>query len=271
MKLAGKRALVTGAGAAGDGIGNGRAICILLARQGVNVVAVDRDVAAAERTASMIAAEGGECRALEGDVAVNRDVEGIVAQLTSSETPIDILVNNVGIAALGGPVELEEADWDRVMAVNVKSMFLTTKHVLPHMVRHKGGAIVNVSSIASIRWGPPPLLCYSVSKAAVNALTQNVALEYARFGVRCNAVLPGLINTPMIREPLLAANINADRHIETRGQLSPTGKMGTGWDVGAAVAFLASDDASYINGTLLPVDGGLSLQVSAPPAAAGAA
>ena len=267
-KLAGRTCLVSGAGAAGDGIGNGRAIAMRFAREGAHVVAVDRDHALATVTKDMIEAEGGTCTALAADVSRDEDVRAMVAAALAVSGRIDVLVNNVGIGVHGGALDLSEEDWDRVFAVNVKSMFLTSKHVLPGMIEQRGGAIVNISSVASIRWAPPPLLAYTASKAAVNALTQAVALEYAPHGIRANAILPGLINTPMIRTPLSQVTDDIDAAITARGRIAPLGRMGTGWDIAAAAVFLASDEASYVNGVLLPVDGGLTHQVLAPVAAA---
>ena len=263
-KLAGRTCLVFGAGAAGEGIGNGRAIAMRFAREGAHVVATDRDLGLATVTKDMIEAEGGKCTALAGDVSRDEDVRAMVTAALGLAGRIDVLVNNVGIGVHGGPLDLSEEDWDRVFAVNVKSMFLTSKHVLPGMIEQRGGVIVNISSVASIRWAPPPLLAYTASKAAVNALTQAVALEYAPYGVRANAILPGLINTPMIRGPLSLVTDDVDAAIAARGRIAPPGRMGTGWDIAAAAVFLASGEASYVNGVLLPVDGGLTHQVLAP-------
>ena len=268
QRLLDRICLVSGAGAAGDGIGNGRAIAMLFAREGGHVVAVDRAIDLAETTKRMIEAEGGRCTALAADVSCEADVRSMVATALTLSGRIDVLVNNVGIGIHGGALDLSEADWDHVFAVNVKSMFLTTKHVLPGMIANRAGAIVNISSVASIRWAPPPLLAYTASKAAVNALTQAVALEYAPDGIRANAILPGLINTPMIRGPLSQVVEDVDAAILARGRIAPPGRMGTGWDIASAALFLASDDAGYVNGVLLPVDGGLTHQVLAPVPAA---
>ena len=263
-KLAGRTCMVSGAGAAGDGIGNGRAIAIRFAREGAHVLAVDRDLELANATKAMIEAEGGLCTALAADVSREDDVREMTAAALAVTGRIDALVNNVGIGVHGGVLDLSGDDWDRVFAVNVKSMFLTSKHVLPGMIANGRGAIVNISSVASIRWAPPPLLAYTASKAAVNALTQAVALEHAAHGIRANAILPGLINTPMIRAPLSQVTDDVDAAIAARGRIAPPGHMGTGWDIAAAAVFLASDEAGYVNGVLLPVDGGLTHQVLAP-------
>ena len=265
-RLADRICVVTGAGAAGDGIGNGRAIAMHFAREGGHVIVVDRDIDLALATKRMIDAQGGVCTALAADVSRDAEVQGMVADALAVAGRIDVLVNNVGIGVYGGVVEHSEEDWDRVFAVNVKSMFLTAKHVLPGMIQRSSGAIVNISSVASVRFSSPPLLAYTASKAAVNALTQAIALEYAARGIRANAILPGLINTPMIRTPLSQVVPDVDAAVAARGRIAPPGRMGTGWDVAAAAVFLASDEAAYVNGVLLPVDGGLIHQVLAPAA-----
>ena len=176
---------------------------------------------------------------------------------------VDILHNNVGIVEVGGVVDASEESWDRVMDVNVKSMFLTCKHVLPQMERQGGGAIVNIASIAGIRWLGVPYVSYAASKAAVLQLTQTIAMEYAKKGIRANAILPGLMDTPMIVKPLSGAyGGDAERMRAARAAQCPTGKMGDAWDVAYAALFLASDEAKYITGTQLVVDGGLSCKVS---------
>ena len=173
---------------------------------------------------------------------------------------IDILHNNVGIIEVGGPVEISEENWDRLMAVNVKGMFLTCKHALPQMEAQGGGAIVNISSIAGIRYTGYPSVSYNASKGAVIQLTQNIAVQYAAKGIRANCVLPGLMNTPFITQGLQSAysDEGVEEMIRQRDALCPTGKMGDAWDVAYAALFLASDEAKYINGVNLLVDGGLT-------------
>ena len=178
---------------------------------------------------------------------------------------IDILHNNVGILEVGGCVEASEESWDRVNEVNLKSVFLTCKHVLPHMERQGGGAIVNISSVAGIRWLGVPYVSYSATKGAVNQLTQSIALQYARKKIRANAILPGFMETPMVAHSLAETYAEGDieKMVEMRNQLCPTGKMGDAWDVAHAALFLASAEARYVTGTQLVVDGGLTCTIGA--------
>lgn len=260
-RLAGRVALVAGAGSAGEGWGNGKATAVLFAREGATVFAVDVDGAAAEETTRIIGDEGGAAEPFAADVSDAESVAGMVAACLSRFGRIDVLQNNVGILTFGGPVETDEAEWDRVHAVNLKSMFLTCKHVLPCMERQGGGAIVNVSSVASIRWTGVPLVSYATSKAAVNQLTRAIALQYAAQGIRCNAVLPGLMDTPMIHDALRRDDGDVDELLAARNAQCPTGKMGDAWDVAHASLFLAGDEARYVTGHCLVVDGGLSCGV----------
>jgi len=268
-RLAGKVALVCGAGSSGPGWGNGKATAVQFAREGAKVLAVDRNLEAAEETRTIIAGEGGDCLAHAADVTRSEDVRALVERCLAGYGRLDILHNNVGILEVGGPVEASEESWDRVMRVNLRSMFLTCKFALPQMVRQfesegRGGVIINISSIAGIRWLGVPYISYSTSKGAIVAFTQSIALEYARKGIRANAILPGLMNTPMIVEPLKEAYGGGDieRMLATRSALCPTGQMGDAWDVAHAAVFLASDEARYITGVALPVDGGITLKVS---------
>ncbi len=263
-RLQDKVAVVMGAGSVGPGWGNGKAAAVLFAREGAKVVAVDRELAAAEETVAIIAGEGGTAVALRADVAKAADVAALVEQVVALYRRIDVLHNNVGILEVGGPVEASEESWDRVMAVNLKSQFLTCKAVLPVMLRQGAGAIVNIASIAGTRWLGVPYISYSTSKAGVIQFTKMVALEYAAKGIRANAILPGLMNTPMIREPLkqVYAEGDVERMIEIRDAQCPMGRMGDAWDVAYAALFLASDEAKYITGTELVVDGGITAKIS---------
>lgn len=258
-RLQGKVALVTGAGSVGPGWGNGKATAALFAREGAKVVALDLNRDAAEETRSVIAGEGGECLALSGDVTKDGDVARVVAATVEHFGRLDVLHNNVGTAVLGGPVEVSEADWDRIFAINVKSVFLCCKHALPHMEKQGSGSIVNVASIGAIRDIGVTYVAYAASKAAVIGATKSVALQYAGKGIRCNVILPGLMDTPHIRGPMGAAyGGEIDRMLADRHARSPTGKMGTGWDVAHAALFLASDEAQYVNAVELLVDGGIT-------------
>jgi NAD(P)-dependent dehydrogenase (short-subunit alcohol dehydrogenase family) len=267
-RLKDRVAIVVGAGSSGPGWGNGKCTAVTFAREGARVFCVDRKLSSAKETAEIIGKEGGEAVAHEADVTDDGAVKAMVAACLAKWGRIDVLDNNVGIGSSGGPVELPEKEWDLVFDVNVKSFFLTLKHVLPVMEAQGKGAIVNVSSIASIR-APKGIhyVAYNASKGAVNGLTQSVASQYADKGIRCNAILPGLMHTPMIdflaeqyaRE---AKDHNAayDKMIAIRNRASPTGKMGTGWDTANAALFLASDESAYVNGHLLIVDGGITLR-----------
>ena len=251
--LAGKVAIVTGGGARGDGIGNGRAAAMLLARAGARVLVVDRDVALAEHTVTMIAGEGGEAAAGGYDVTSSDQCAAMVADAVSRWGRLDCLDNNVGIGSKGSVVEESEANWSRVMQVNVDSMFLTCKHAIPAMIRTAGGgSIVNVSSISALR--PRGLTAYSVSKGAVIALTKAIAVDHGPQGVRANCVAPGPVYTPMV----YGAGMT-DQARDTRRQASVLGLEGTGWDIGAAVRFLLSGQARYITGQTVVVDGGATL------------
>jgi NAD(P)-dependent dehydrogenase (short-subunit alcohol dehydrogenase family) len=266
-RLEGKVAIVTGAGSSGPGWGNGKATAAVFAREGAKVFAVDLNPKAAEETRAVIEGEGGTCAVHSGDMSNASDVKALVEACLGTFGRIDILHNNVGIVAVGGPVEQSEADWDRVIDVNLKSMFLTCKHVLPVMAKQfekdgRGGAIINIGSIAGVRWLGVPYISYHASKGAVSQFTKAVAMEYAGRGVRCNTILPGLMNTPMIVEPLANAygKGGVATMIEKRNAQCPTGKMGDAWDVAYAALFLASDEAKYITGVDLPVDGGITLK-----------
>lgn len=260
QRLKDKIALITGVGSVGPGWGNGKATAVLFAREGAKIFGVDINRAAAEETRQIIEKEGGEATIYEADVTQSKEVRAFVAKCIEVYGRIDILLNNVGIVEAGGPVEISEENWDRLLDINLKSMFLTCKSCLPQMERQGTGAIVNVSSIGALRFLGYPCVSYNASKGAVNQLTQNIAVQYAPKGIRANCVLPGLMNTPMIREPLkkFYADGDVERMIEKRNQQCPMGRMGDAWDVAYAALFLASDEAKYITGAQLVVDGGIS-------------
>ena len=263
QRLEDKVAIVTGAGSAGPGWGNGKATAVLYAREGARIFAVDLNPEAAEETCAIIGEEGGDCTVHSADVSSAVEVEALVAQCIETYGRIDILHNNVGILEVGGPVEASEESWDRVHDVNLKSMFLTCKYVLPHMLEQGGGAIVNIASIAGLRYLGVPYISYSTTKGAIMNLTQAIALQYADKNIRANTVVPGLMNTPMIVEPLKGAygDGGLDEMIATRDAQCPMKKMGGAWDVAYAALFLASDEAKYVTGTQLVVDGGITCKI----------
>lgn len=255
--LAGKVAIVAGGGAAGEGIGNGRAAAILLARAGVSVFVVDRDVALAERSVAMIAGEGGNAVAHRADLTEEAQCRAMVAACVERFGRLDFLDNNVGIGSRGSVVEESPQSWRRIMQVNVEVMFLTSKYAIPAMVETAGkGAIVNISSISALR--PRGLTAYTTSKGAVIALTRAMAIDHAEQGIRVNCVAPGPVYTPMV----YAGGMSAAAR-EQRRNASALGVEGTGWDIGHAVRFLLSEHARYITGQTLVVDGGTSLQAPA--------
>jgi len=259
-RLKNKVAIVTGAGSVGPGWGNGKATSVLFAREGAKVFAIDINLPAAEETKEIIEKEGGICVIQKVDVSKSGEVKAMVEQCIQTYGHIDILHNNVGIVIAGGPVEISEETWDRVMAVNLKSMFLTCKYVLPYMEKQGGGVIINISSIAAIRYTGIPYITYYTTKAGILGLTQSIALQYATNNIRANAILPGLMHTPMFVEPLKEAYAAGDveKMFEIRNKQCPTGKMGDAWDVAHAALFLASDEAKYITGAQLVVDGGIT-------------
>jgi NAD(P)-dependent dehydrogenase (short-subunit alcohol dehydrogenase family) len=263
-RLQGKIAVVTGAGSIGPGWGNGKAATVLFAREGAKLFAVDINRVAAEETKALIDQEGGTCEVQQGDVTKSGDVIACVERCVQIYGRIDILLNNVGIVEPGGPVEISEESWDRLIDINLKSMFLMCKYCLPIMERQGSGSIVNISSIGALRFLGYPCVSYNASKGAVNQLTQNIAVQYAAKGIRANCVLPGLMNTPMIREPLkkFYAEGDIDKMIAIRNEQCPMKKMGDAWDVAYAALFLASDEARYVTGANLVVDGGISCKFS---------
>ena len=231
---------------------------MLLAREGARVFALDQSAAHLEETLQAIRAEGGTCVGHTADVTREAEVAAAVARCVAEFGRIDVLFNNVGLQAIGGPVEIDEATWDHLMAANIKSMYLACRHVLPVMARQKSGVIVNNSSLAAVSFLYPSI-AYSSSKGAVDAFTRNVAVQYAAQGIRVVAVRPGLMATPRITHRMREKfGDNYEEALMERHKVVPMGRMGDAWDVARAVAFLASDDAAYITATELVVDGGLS-------------
>ncbi len=265
-RLAGKTALVLGAGSVGAGWGNGKATAVLFAREGARVACADINEDAAVETADIIKGEGGEADVIRTDVTKEADIVAAKDRCLDLWGRIDILDNNVGIAEAVDITELSEAQWDRVMDINLKSCFLGMKHVIPVMADQGGGSIVNISSIAGIRSIGVPYPTYYASKGAINQLTRATAVQYAPKGVRINAVLPGLMKTPMVEKAGSLAATYADGDVEemwkVRDAQCPMGHMGDAWDVANAALFLASDEAKYITGIELLVDGGITAKIS---------
>ena len=262
-RLEGKAVVIVGAGQTpGDTIGNGRAMAMLFAREGARVLCVDRVGERAEVTAALVREEGGEAFALQADVVRAPEAAAIVAEATARLGRIDILVNNVGIGGGDGPVhKADEAAFDRILTVNLKGMWLVTKAALGVMRGQGSGAIVNISSLAAKAGGIQ--VAYEVSKAAVNRLTTSTAQSQARYGIRCNAVQPGLMDTPMAVVGIAGASgrTPAEVRAERDARVPLGGKMGTAWDTAYAALFLASDEAKFITGVVLPVDGGMGVRI----------
>ncbi len=259
LRLDEKVALVTGCGSMGEGWGNGKAIAVLFARQGASVFGVDMSLAAAEATRALIVGEGGIGEVSKANVTVAADIEKMVEACIARFGRIDVLVNNVGRSEPGGPVEMSEQTWDEQMDVNVKSAFLTCKAVLPIMERQGGGSIVNVSSVAGLRYVGKPQVAYAAGKAALMQLTRTTAVLYAARGIRLNCVTPGLMFTPLVQR--LAdqyAKGDFEGFIETRNKQVPMGRMGDAWDVAHTALFLAADESKYITAQQIVVDGGLT-------------
>ncbi len=264
-RLDGKVAFVVGAGSSGPGWGTGKAIAVHLARLGAKVFGVDINASAADETGAIISDEGGQFASFVGDITKTQGVVDSVQSCVRHFGNIQIVINNLGLAHIGGLAETQETDWDRILRANLTTAFLVSKEALPSMLAAKGGSIINISSLASNRWTGVPLIAYASSKAAMNQMTQYVAMQYAAKGIRANAIIPGMLLTPMMLEPMkLHFGTDVSQVMKTRDSLCPTGKMGTAWDIAYAAGFLASDEAAYINGVLLPVDGGMSCQTRQP-------
>jgi NAD(P)-dependent dehydrogenase (short-subunit alcohol dehydrogenase family) len=261
--LKGKVALITGIGqvpaAASALFGNGAATALLLAHNGCHIFGCDLSLEAAQKTASLIEGIGGSCDVMVADVTSSSDVKKVVDACMAKHGRVDILVNNVGRSAPGGPAEMDEKTWDLQIDVNLKSVYLCTHHVLPIMEKQGCGAVVSVASIAGMRYIGKPQVAYAASKAGVMQFTKATAVLYASRGVRLNVVVPGLMHTPLVE--LLAekyAGGDYDGFVKTRHAQVPTGKMGDAFDVGQAICFLCSNGAKYITGQKLVIDGGIT-------------
>jgi NAD(P)-dependent dehydrogenase (short-subunit alcohol dehydrogenase family) len=261
-RLHDKTAIVTGAGCVGPGWGNGRATCVRFAEEGARIFAVDRDLASVAETVARVQAVGGEIAVQQCDVTDNASVAAMVAACLARFGRIDVLVNNVGGSAAGGPVEMAEEVWDAQVDSNLKSVFLTCKHVLPVMQKQKAGSIVNTASTSGLRWTGAAQVGYAATKAGVIQLSRVVAVQYAAHGIRVNSVVPGQLHTPMVEARLAKQRAGGDvaALLKQRVARIPLGFMGDGRDTANAALFLASDEARFITGTEIVVDGGMTVR-----------
>ena len=251
-RLEGKVAIVTGAGSSGPGFGVGKAISTLFSREGARVLLVDRVAQQAEETLATIKEEGGEASVFEADVTSAEDCQGMVEAAVERYGGLHILVNNVGILGRGTVIDTKEEDWDRVLEVNLKSMMLASKYAVPKMIEGGGGSIINMSSNAALRGSASPgNLPYAAAKGGVNSITISMAVSHGRYNVRVNCISPGSIYTPMV-----AGEMSEELRSQRR-RAGPLGTEGTAWDVAWAAVFLASDEARWITGVILPVDAGV--------------
>lgn len=259
-RLKDKVAIVTGAGCVGPGWGNGRAVAVLFAQAGARIFAVDKSMEAMQETIRRVREAGGTIAAHTCDVTNSAEVEAMVAACQTEYGRVDILVNNVGGSSAGGPVALSEDKWDAQVAFNLKSVFLTCKHVLPVMEAQGCGAIVNTASTSGMRWTGSAQVAYAACKAGVIQLGKVVAVEYAKKGIRVNTVVPGQLHTPMVEVRLAGQRSggDVDKLLESRLARIPLGFMGDGRDTANAALFLASDEAQFITGTEIVVDGGMT-------------
>ncbi|MDH0850162.1 MULTISPECIES: SDR family NAD(P)-dependent oxidoreductase [Delftia] len=255
-----KIAIVTGAGCVAAGWGNGRAMAVRLAEEGAKVLAVDRDQARLDETLSLAGQAAASITTCICDVTDSSSVKAMVQTCLQAWGVPDILINNVGGSAAGGPIELSEQDWDSQIDINLKSVFLTCKHVLPHMVERGSGAIVNVASTSGLRWTGSAQVAYAASKAGVIHLSRVVAVQHAPDGIRVNTVVPGQLHTPMVQARLARQRTGGDVEtlLASRVRRIPLGFMGDGRDTASAALYLASDEARFVTGTELVVDGGMT-------------
>ncbi|TAJ40349.1 MAG: SDR family oxidoreductase [Reyranella sp.] len=264
MRLKDRVAVVVGAGQSpGEGMGNGRATALTFAREGAKVLCVDHNLKSAQETVEMIGANQGTAMAFKADVTREAEIKAMVADVHGRWGRIDILHNNVGVSLSGGDselLELDEAAFDRCVAINLKSCIFAAKHVIPIMRAQRSGSIINISSNAVI--STYPYVAYKATKAAMVSFTEQLAYQNAEYGIRANVILPGLMNTPMAVDTRARTfkKTRAEVEAERDAKVPLRGKMGTGWDVANAALFLASDEASFITGVTLPVDGGAGVR-----------
>ena len=264
MRLKDRIAIVVGAGQSpGEGMGNGRATAITFAREGACVLCVDRNLASAQETVDLIESKGGKAVAFEADVTKERDLKAMIEEAPKRWGRLDILHNNVGVSLAGGDTELlqiTEQAIDNCVAINLKSCILAAKYAIPIMRAQGSGAIINISSMAAIT--TYPYVAYKATKSAMIAFTEQLAYQNAQYGIRANVILPGLMNTPMAVDTRAREFKKSRAQVEAErdAQVPLRKKMGTGWDVANAALFLASDEASFITGATLPVDGGASVR-----------
>lgn len=256
-----KTALIFGGGSTDEGWSNGKAAAVAYAREGANVVVVDLNGEAAQATTQVILDEGGSAKAIAADVTSLVSVDASVEFAIKNFGQIDVLHNNVGVTHMGGPTELTESQFQLSVDLNLGSVYRTCKAVVPHMLERKSGVIINISSLASIRYTGYPYFAYYATKAAVNHATTALAMEYARSGIRANCVLPGAIDTPLIYKQIAGQYASVDEMITARNSMVPLGTMGDAFDIANAALFLASDQAKFITGVCLPVDGGQSCTI----------
>lgn len=264
LRLDGKVALVTGIGAPENEISNGKAIATVLARQGAIIEGIDREKTFGEATVNSIESEGGKAHLTVGDVTSQEDVDAWVEACIKKHGKIDILVNNVGQSQPGGPNTMNYAEWRNQLCLNLDSVYLATHAVLPHMTKAQTGSIVNISSIAGMRYIGKPQIAYSTAKAGIIQFTKASAIIHAKDNIRMNCVVPGLMHTPMLKRMAEKyANGDLNGFIAQRNEQIPMGKMGNAWDVANAALFLASDEACYVTATEIVVDGGITAATQA--------
>ena len=261
-RLAGKVALITGAGSVGPGWGNGRAIAVRFAQEGASIFGVDRDMERMAETARLVTEAGGTFVVASCDVTSSAEIAAVVTRCMAELGRIDILVNNVGGSAKGGPVEMSEEVWDAQIDHNLKSVFLSCKHVLPHMVTQGSGAIVNIASTSGLRWTGAAQIAYAATKAGVIQFSRVLAVQYAKQGIRVNTVVPGQLHTPMVEVRLAGQRAGGDVEalLKQRQSRIPLPFMGDGRDTANAALFLACDESRFVTGTEIVVDGGMSVR-----------